>query len=385
LLASGIPVQIGKVFASSAGGGYITNPLPVASQIGVTPGRASFTDGFPPVCFQPGGYPWGQDFNGLLNMMTAWNQWQGAGGPIYYDSAFSSAIGGYPKQAFLSNASTPGSFWVSTVDNNTSDPDTGGANWISFSIASAGRLLRTNVFTIISGTQEVSINGAAFTSVGAGTWTSQAGTNAIDLEVLGGGGSGGGVPSTTSGPTMASAGGGAYGNYGRAWITSSFSGGKTVTVGPGGTAAASNANGGAGGTSSLGSLMTCTGGAGGLKGFVSSVAYWTVNNLGGAAGVVGGVAGATQVIPGAAGADGVFALGTGCLTGSIMSGSGASGIYGAGGPGSAQGGPAGLNQAQTGFQGTGYGSGSSGAQSWGQSASGSTAGQPGLIIIREYA
>lgn len=131
MLASSIPTKFPIPFAADAGSGYI-RPIPVASQQGITPGAASLTDGFPPSTFQPEGSggipPFGQDFNGILNQSTAWLQWVNAGAPIIYDGTFSSAIGGYPNGAFIYSASG-GAWWLSTADNNTSDPDTGGANW----------------------------------------------------------------------------------------------------------------------------------------------------------------------------------------------------------------------------------------------------------------
>ena len=130
MLVSSIPVKIPTPFASGAGGSYIRS-VPIPSQIGITAGAASFTDGFPPVTFQAGGAPAGTDVNGLFNQITAWNRWHQAGGPIYYDATFSAAIGGYPNGATLRQVSNPSVYWVSTVDNNTTNPDTGGAGWVS--------------------------------------------------------------------------------------------------------------------------------------------------------------------------------------------------------------------------------------------------------------
>ena len=130
---SNTPIKIPLPFAASAAAPYI-NPIPTASQIGVTNGAASFTDGFPPLTFVPissgGAGPFGKDFNGLLYQITGGLQWLQAGAPLYYDVGFSAAIGGYPKGTLLSNATTLGSFWLSEVDNNTTNPDTGGANWL---------------------------------------------------------------------------------------------------------------------------------------------------------------------------------------------------------------------------------------------------------------
>ncbi|MGA1801489.1 gp53-like domain-containing protein [Rhizobium sp. HT1-10] len=124
-------------FASSAGGGYIRT-IPQASQIGITNGAASLTDGFPPLNFLPVGSggvpPFGQDMNGILNEITAWTRWQNAGGLVPYDSAFSTAISGYPQSALLAGTAA-GSLFLSTADNNTTNPNSGGANWIGVATA----------------------------------------------------------------------------------------------------------------------------------------------------------------------------------------------------------------------------------------------------------
>ncbi len=133
MLASDIPAKFNIPFADSAGGPYI-RPVPEASQIGIQNGAASLTDGFPPLCFTPvssGGVPpFGEDFNGILNQITAWNQWQSAGGPVVFDGVFAAAIGGYPSGAILQSAVYDGLLWRSTADDNTTDPDSSSsANW----------------------------------------------------------------------------------------------------------------------------------------------------------------------------------------------------------------------------------------------------------------
>lgn len=138
--ASNAPSKSAVPFANSGA----KNTIPVASQIGVTPGLASFTDGFPPLTMTPlaaGGVPpYGQDFNGILNFLSAATRWAQAGAGYPYDAAFSSAVGGYPKGATLVMATGNG-YWMSTVENNTSNPDTGGAGWIALpaGIASAAQ------------------------------------------------------------------------------------------------------------------------------------------------------------------------------------------------------------------------------------------------------
>jgi len=131
--SSNIPTKIPLPFAYNAGVGY-KNTIPTASQIGVVNGRASLNDGFPPLNFVPissGGVPpFGSDVNGILNEITAITQWQQAGGFFFYDSSFSTTIGGYPKGAILQSSSNSG-LWISTAENNTTNPDTGGEGWMS--------------------------------------------------------------------------------------------------------------------------------------------------------------------------------------------------------------------------------------------------------------
>jgi hypothetical protein len=131
-----IPAKFPIPWANAAGGGFVRT-IPVASQIGVSDGAASLTDGYPPLNFQPigaGGVPpFGQDMNGILKQITQWLQWTQAGGGVpYFDGAFAAAIGGYPQGAFLQSATTPGTFWISTADANVNNPDSTPTNWLSF-------------------------------------------------------------------------------------------------------------------------------------------------------------------------------------------------------------------------------------------------------------
>lgn len=126
MLASAIPTRLQIAWAKNAGGSYIRT-VPVASQIGVNAGAASYSDGFVPDNFTQiaaGGVPpFGQDMNGVLNETTVWDQWYQAGGAIGFDSTFATAIGGYPNGAIIASSVVPGNAWMSTVDNNTTDPD----------------------------------------------------------------------------------------------------------------------------------------------------------------------------------------------------------------------------------------------------------------------
>ncbi len=112
-------------------------PIPVPSQIAVLPGAASFTDGFPPLTMldpasQGGVPPYGQDMQGLLYMVTWYLAWLQGGGGFYWDAAFVAENTGYAEGAILRSATNDSLQWLSTVDDNATDPDSGGAaNWIA--------------------------------------------------------------------------------------------------------------------------------------------------------------------------------------------------------------------------------------------------------------
>jgi hypothetical protein len=257
---SQIPTKIPVPWGNSAGGGFI-RVVPIPSQIGITAGAASWTDGFVPVNFSPVGAggtpPFGEDMNGALNPISAWIRWFNAGAPLQYDSSFSSSIGGYPKGAILSNASTVGLFWISTVDNNTTDPDTGGANWTGFTMASAtsvaaGTYLRTKVTFDQYGRATAATSGAQptyqrFTS-GSGTYTAPTGVVRSHVRMCGGGG---GANSSGNGGNTT------FGNWG------AEGGGQ-------GTSAGSAGAGGSGGGNGTGTLFVRASGANGQSGVTFS-------------------------------------------------------------------------------------------------------------------
>lgn len=100
--------------------------IPNASQIGITAGRASYTDGFPPLTRTPlaaGGVPpFGTDFNGVLNDITAALRWTQTGSSYPFNSDFNTAISGYPKGAKIPNSTLDG-YWLNIIDGNTSNPE----------------------------------------------------------------------------------------------------------------------------------------------------------------------------------------------------------------------------------------------------------------------
>jgi hypothetical protein len=134
-----VPTPLVEAFAIDAGAGYITNPFPVPSQIGITPGAASLHDGFPPQTFLPTGSggvpPFGADFNGILYLLSQHIAALNAGQPYLWSSALSSAMGGYAVGAVVQQLADPNAFWINTVAGNTANPDTasplGSVGWWS--------------------------------------------------------------------------------------------------------------------------------------------------------------------------------------------------------------------------------------------------------------
>jgi hypothetical protein len=137
MLAANIPAKFPIPFGANAVAGNI-RAIPILDQTSVQAGAASLQTGFPPNTFIPpsagGTPPFGQDFNGMFNEITAWLRWMQAGGPPVFDAAFvappPNGMGGYPAGAILASATNPGITYTNVVDGNTSNPDAGGAGWI---------------------------------------------------------------------------------------------------------------------------------------------------------------------------------------------------------------------------------------------------------------
>ncbi len=98
-----------------------------------------------------------QDMNGGLYQMSAVDVWMCAGGGFPYNATFSAAIGGYPKGGRVLMASGLG-YWVSTVDDNLTDPDTGGAGWAT---------VDTNGITALTGDVSAAGPGSAAATLAA--------------------------------------------------------------------------------------------------------------------------------------------------------------------------------------------------------------------------
>lgn len=137
------PAQVPVPFADTG----VKRAIPVASQIGIVDGAASYTDGFPPKTFLPlavGGLPpAGADFNGILYLITELQRWQSAGGLFKFDAAFAASIGGYPKGARLLTADEA-DIWINTAEDNLTDPDgVSPVGWISYSSSVGASLIGT--------------------------------------------------------------------------------------------------------------------------------------------------------------------------------------------------------------------------------------------------
>ena len=163
--------QPGKISVPFAESGQ-KQPIPVASQVGIEDGRASYTTGFPELTRTPlaaGGVPpFGTDMNGILFALSAIQQWQSAGGGFVFDSTFAAAIGGYPKGSILVRSDGSG-LWKSTTESNVNDPDAGGAGWqpvdsgiTSIAVASSNVTLTpqqaANPIILITGVMTANIN-----------------------------------------------------------------------------------------------------------------------------------------------------------------------------------------------------------------------------------
>ena len=125
------PRNLFKEWASSGN----RNAIPVNSQVGITAGAASWTDGFPPLTMTPiaaGGIPpSGLDMNGVLHAVSEQSLWASSGAGVKFDPDWASDqnIGGYAKGALVLRSDGTG-YWISTKDNNTTDPETApNADW----------------------------------------------------------------------------------------------------------------------------------------------------------------------------------------------------------------------------------------------------------------
>lgn len=174
-----IPLKLPIPFANSG----TKNTIPQASQIGITNGAASLTDGFPPLTFTQlvagGVAPFGADFNGIFYELSAIARWANAGGQYYFDSAYSTSISGYPKGSCLLSTNAD-EFFISTVNANTTDPNSAtSVGWISIArnpVTTFAALLTTHALV----DQIVKIKGHTVSGIGGGDFIGVAGSVTSD-------------------------------------------------------------------------------------------------------------------------------------------------------------------------------------------------------------
>lgn len=188
MLVASIPYKFQYTWSQNASGSFVTDPIPATTSAPA----ASQSLGFPPETSEPiaaGGTPPNiSDYNGIYKYVTEWIQWQQAGAPVGYDATFSTNISGYPQGAIIASA-TFGFQWLSQVDSNTSDPDTGGSNWLGRSLLPSAvygqcQLQFTNSSTITllpCNGNGIVVNGAVYTIAQAGITLSNSGLSASTL------------------------------------------------------------------------------------------------------------------------------------------------------------------------------------------------------------
>jgi hypothetical protein len=140
-MATPAPPSIVEAFATNGE----RNPIPIPSQINVSPELASFNDGFPAATRIPrtqGGIPpRGLDMNGILWMISAHTAWVAAGGGYVWNADVVAVAGGYPIGAVIRSATNPQVSFYNTLDGNPNDPDntaSPGNGWLSFSSLGSG-------------------------------------------------------------------------------------------------------------------------------------------------------------------------------------------------------------------------------------------------------
>jgi hypothetical protein len=257
-----------------------------------------------------------------------------------FQSAGPAALGGYTTATYPTTAGTSGNIITSNGTNFVSTAP------VYFSAVT------TQVFTV------------------NGTYTPTTGMKYASVEVVGGGGGGGGVlaGAASTGGSGAAGGGGGYAR--KIFIAATIGASQAVTVGTGGNGGAAGVNPGVtGGTTSLGALISATGGAGGIGSTASGA---TFTGLPGGAGGVGSSGDFnTNGTPGSS---------------SVWTGAGARSLSGSGGSSFFGGGALGQLTAThaTGISATSYGGGGSGGVTADTTSAAGGNGFAGIIIITEY-
>ena len=127
--------QPDQILESYAESGDTRVPIHISGS--PAPEQFTIENGFPVITSLPVGSgglnPARVDFNGVFSAITRVLRWLNIGGLFTWIDLTSR--GGYPIGARVRKAGLPGC-WINLVDNNTTNPDFGGANWGSDVVAS---------------------------------------------------------------------------------------------------------------------------------------------------------------------------------------------------------------------------------------------------------
>ncbi|MUG89654.1 hypothetical protein [Bombella sp. ESL0385] len=103
-------------------------------QSATTIGRASMALGFPKATMTPiaaGGVPpYGEDMNGILNMLSRAARTAELGMLHPFSADYAATINGYPVGATIAHPTIAGRFLICTADNNTNDPSQSMNGWL---------------------------------------------------------------------------------------------------------------------------------------------------------------------------------------------------------------------------------------------------------------
>lgn len=128
---------------------------PILSTTPAGDNTASYNSGFPPITMtlkSAGGLPpKGQDMNQILFELSALARWGSTGAINRFDTAFSTAIGGYPQDALVLGDDGI-TVWRSSTNNNANNPNSVTTGWVKVandisSILQLGTAANRNVGT----------------------------------------------------------------------------------------------------------------------------------------------------------------------------------------------------------------------------------------------
>ena len=217
--------QFSEVWGENASSDTITFPIPSTT---TTSGRASLDAGFTSVnmtVLAAGGIPpFGQDFNGILKMLSTSARNYESGNVPVWSSAFATEIGGYPQYALVQYG---GTYYASSTDDNTTTPGVSGSEWTDI----LGQYVKQYTDDETYDVTQIGINKTTgdFVAYADGTWQSYqpAGDYATNSQVLSYLLAGTGLGKSQANPGYQILPGGTIIQYGSS--TSGVNGGTTIT------------------------------------------------------------------------------------------------------------------------------------------------------------